>query len=57
MSEGEVEAKALDLISPILGAEKSNSLIEAFRTIEALDDVKKLRPLWTPEPGTPAQGI
>ncbi len=57
MSESEVEAKAKDLILPILGVKKTGALIEAVRTIEALDDVNKLRSLWTPESRTPVQGI
>jgi len=52
MREAEVEAKVLDLIVPVLGERKADALIEAVRKIEALDDVTKLRPLWTP-----AQGI
>jgi len=57
MSESEVEAKAKDLILPILGGKKTDALIEAVRTIEVLDDVNKLRSLWTPEMRTPVQGI
>jgi 2-methylcitrate dehydratase PrpD len=48
MSEAEVEAKARDLMLPVLGDTKTGALIEAVRTIENLDDVTELRLLWTP---------
>ena len=46
MSAEQVEEKADDLMAPIIGAEKSAGLIDALRTIEALDDVTALRRLW-----------
>ncbi len=48
MSEAEVEAKALDLMTPILGEKKASALISAIRNIDAIDDVTELRPFWTP---------
>ncbi len=46
MSAEQVEEKADDLMAPVIGAEKSAGLIDALRTIEALDDVTDLRALW-----------
>ncbi|MEZ5933456.1 MAG: MmgE/PrpD family protein [Alphaproteobacteria bacterium] len=48
MSEAEVEAKARDLIEPVLGEERADALIAAVRGIETVDNVTELRPLWTP---------
>ena len=42
-----VEAKTRDLIAPVLGAEKSEKLIEQIRNLEKVDDIGKLRPLMT----------
>ncbi|MGI9417369.1 MAG: MmgE/PrpD family protein [Geminicoccaceae bacterium] len=46
MSEADVEAKARDLIAPILGDDRAGALIDAVRDIERMDDVTTLRPLW-----------
>lgn len=51
MSEMQVEEKARDLITPVLGAQKTDGLIDAVRTIEAMDDLRALRPHWTPDQG------
>ncbi|NNU80179.1 MmgE/PrpD family protein [Halovulum dunhuangense] len=45
MRPEEVEAKARDLIAPVLGADQTGRLIEAVRDIERLADVRDLRPL------------
>jgi len=45
MSADQVEAKALDLMAPVLGAGKTDELIAALRTLETLADVRTLRPL------------
>jgi len=45
MSEAQVEEKARDLMAPVLGADKTAKLITALRGLEALDDVRELRPL------------
>jgi 2-methylcitrate dehydratase PrpD len=45
MSEDEIVAKARDLVTPVLGAEKCNKLVDAVLGLERLDDVRALRPL------------
>ena len=42
-----VNAKVRDLMQPVLGAQKTGALIAQVNTLEALDDVRKLRPLLT----------
>jgi 2-methylcitrate dehydratase PrpD len=49
MTAGQVEAKALDLVAPLLGERRAEDLIEAVRNIEAIDDIRDLRPLLAPE--------
>jgi len=44
MAQAEVEAKALDLLAPVLGAERARALTTAIRRIERLP-VRALRPL------------
>jgi 2-methylcitrate dehydratase PrpD len=48
MSRVEVVEKARDLITPILGAGKSRRLIESVYGIEAVTDIRSLRPLLQP---------
>ena len=50
MDERQVEAKARDLIRPMLGADRSEALIEAVRRVDEIDDLTALRPLWRPGP-------
>jgi len=45
MSRNEVIAKARDLTAPVLGRETSERLIETVYAIEAVTDVRQLRPL------------
>ena len=45
-SEG-VNAKVRDLMTPVLGAQKAEALIKQVNTLETLDDMRKLRPLFT----------
>jgi len=45
MSEAQVEAKARDLMAPVLGAGQTEELMTAVRGLESLDDVRALRPL------------
>jgi len=42
-----VNAKARDLIAPVLGAEKTERLIERINKLETLDNINDLRPLFT----------
>jgi len=42
----EVVAKANDLVTPIIGPERAEGLIETVMTIEKLDNVAKLRNFW-----------
>jgi hypothetical protein len=45
MPRGEVVDKARDLIAPVLGAATAQKLIETLLTIEAVSDIRTLRPL------------
>src|SRR3546814_9352399 len=45
MTEAQVEAKARDLIAPVLGDTQTEALIAALRARESLDDVRTPRPL------------
>jgi len=45
MTRAEVEAKAYDLAAPALGKEKARRLCAAILGLEALPDVRGLRPL------------
>ena len=45
MSEAEVEAKAADLMTPVIGAARSRELIETLRDPAAIADMATLRPL------------
>ena len=45
MSRAEVEAKALDLLAPVLNAERARALTTAIRGVERLPSVRALRPL------------
>jgi 2-methylcitrate dehydratase PrpD len=45
MARHEVEAKAQDLLAPVLGAERARALIAEIRRIERLASVRSLRPL------------
>jgi 2-methylcitrate dehydratase PrpD len=45
MSEGEVVAKAGDLIIPVLGTETCGKLVDAVLALERIKDVRDLRPL------------
>jgi 2-methylcitrate dehydratase PrpD len=42
-----VNAKVRDLMVPVLGAQKTEALINQVNTLETLDDIRKLRPLLT----------
>jgi 2-methylcitrate dehydratase PrpD len=45
MPRGEVVAKARDLIGPVLGAATAERLIDAVLALEALPDIRALRPM------------
>ena len=45
MDAKEVEAKALDLVAPVLGAARANELIATILNLENLGPVAGLRPL------------
>jgi hypothetical protein len=42
-----VNAKARSLMAPVLGARRTDALIERVNALQDLDDVRKLRPLLT----------
>jgi 2-methylcitrate dehydratase PrpD len=45
MSRAEVEAKSYDLMAPVIGEARAHRLCDAIWNLEALKDVRKLRPL------------
>ena len=45
MSAEEIEAKALDLVAPIIGKARGVQLVEAIRHLETLPSMRDLRPL------------
>jgi len=45
MTRAEVDAKAADLMTPVLGAKRARDLIDAVWAIESVADVRGLRPL------------
>jgi 2-methylcitrate dehydratase PrpD len=45
MSGEEVEAKALDLMVPVLGGSRANELIAAVGNLESIESLSRLRPL------------
>jgi 2-methylcitrate dehydratase PrpD len=48
MSQGEVEAKALDLIGGVLGTRRARAIVRTMAGVEAVPDVTSLRRLWQP---------
>jgi 2-methylcitrate dehydratase PrpD len=46
MTRAEVEAKALDLMTNVLGAQRASKLVEVCRSIEQVGDMCELRPYW-----------
>jgi 2-methylcitrate dehydratase PrpD len=48
MTQGEIEAKAFDLIETVLGARKARAVIRAIARLETVSDVASLRRLWQP---------
>ena len=45
MTRAEVDAKCVDLFAPVLGACSTRKLIDTLWTLDAIGDVRKLRPL------------
>ncbi len=48
MTAAEVVTKAIDLMVPVLGSSAAETLVDRLLHIEAVADVRELRPLWTP---------
>ncbi len=46
MTRAEVDAKVFDLMAPVLGDDRARQLIEAVWDLEAVADVRELRPLY-----------
>ncbi|PYS20454.1 MAG: MmgE/PrpD family protein, partial [Acidobacteria bacterium] len=42
-----VNAKVRDLMAPVLGAERTEAVIQRVNTLEELSDVRRLRPFLT----------
>lgn len=47
MDTDEVEAKARDLIEPVMGSDRTEQLIETVRDLDKLEKIRDLRPLLT----------
>jgi 2-methylcitrate dehydratase PrpD len=45
MTRDEILAKARDLITPVLGAEKCSALLQKIFGLESVSDIRELRPL------------
>ncbi len=45
MTRSEVEAKAMDLLAPVLGTERARALVATIWELEMVGDVRELRPL------------
>jgi 2-methylcitrate dehydratase PrpD len=45
MTTKEIEDKAVDLVTPITGGERANSLVAAIRRLDTIGSVRELRPL------------
>jgi 2-methylcitrate dehydratase PrpD len=45
MTASEIEAKALDLVAPIIGAERGAQLVETCRNMASLKSMRDLKPL------------
>jgi hypothetical protein len=45
MTAQEIEAKALDLVTPVIGAERGAKLVDSVRDLENLPSMRDLRPL------------
>ena len=45
MTSEQVNSKARDLITPVLGSERAENLIDRLQNLEAVEDVTELRPL------------
>jgi 2-methylcitrate dehydratase PrpD len=50
MTRAEVDAKSYDLVAPVLGKARARRLCDAVWNLEALKDVRKLRPLLQEKP-------
>jgi 2-methylcitrate dehydratase PrpD len=48
MSQGEVEAKALDLMGSVLVTRRARAIVRAMASLETVPDVTSLRRLWQP---------
>ena len=48
MSEEQVRAKAIELMAPKLGGNRSRRLVDVLSRIETVGDVQELAPLWVP---------
>jgi hypothetical protein len=45
MTRAEVEAKALDLLAPVIGRARAGKLCAAIWDVEKIRDIRALRPL------------
>src|SRR5262249_49580017 len=49
MTQGEIDAKALDLIAPVLGASRAKAIVREIARLESVSDIGSLRRLWKPQ--------
>jgi 2-methylcitrate dehydratase PrpD len=45
MTAQEIEAKALDLVAPIIGLERGSKLVDVCRNLSSLQSIRDLKPL------------
>ncbi len=49
MTQAEIEAKAFDLVAPVLGARRAKTILREIARLETVRDIVSLRRLWTPQ--------
>ena len=49
MTQAEIDAKALDLIAPVLGVSRAKAIVREIARLESAGDIVTLRRLWKPQ--------
>ena len=49
MTQAEIDAKARDLIAPVLGASRAEAFVREIARLETVPDIVALRRLWKPQ--------
>jgi hypothetical protein len=50
MTQAEVEAKAFDLMDPVIGRARARAIVRAVATLESVPDMVALRRFWQAPP-------